>query len=231
MAKKYSINWEDDQVVSYEVDGIAYASLEDVPNEKDRSKLEAMMEASFDELDREFNEKFDKEFNAQRLDTKPAEKIITRVFFGVAALMLCIAAVSTYFNLQKALREESAPGIVAEVIERREYVSEQDRVYETYYYPVVRFAASDGKTREVQLSEGSARPTYEAGEEVTVLYDPEHPLDARIQSFDSNLLAWILPGITGFLGITFGGVAFAVNKFLFTEEERASAFQATDHGF
>ena len=53
--KKYSINWEDDLPVSFEVDGVQYGSLEDVPDEADRLKLEAMMDSSFDaEFDAEF---------------------------------------------------------------------------------------------------------------------------------------------------------------------------------
>ena len=45
-------------------------------------------------------------------------------------------------------------------------------------------------------------------------YDPEHPLDARIKSFGSNALMWILPGITGVLGLGFLGAVIAVRKFM-----------------
>ena len=44
MAKKTcSINWEDDVPVSFEVDGVQYESLEEVTDETDRLKHEAMM--------------------------------------------------------------------------------------------------------------------------------------------------------------------------------------------
>ena len=46
--KKYSINWEDDVAVSFEVDGMQYESLDDVPDESDRRKLEAMMDSASD---------------------------------------------------------------------------------------------------------------------------------------------------------------------------------------
>ena len=36
--KKYSINWENDEPVSFEVDSLTYASLDDIPNWKDRDK-------------------------------------------------------------------------------------------------------------------------------------------------------------------------------------------------
>lgn len=213
MAKrKYSINWEDDLPVSFEVDGIRYESLEDVPNEADRRKLEAMMESSFDaDFDAELAE-MKKE--AQGTNGASAEKIILSVFTGIAALMLLIAGIASVNNILKTSREESAPGRVVEIIERREYVNEQDRIVEEYYYPVVEFVASDGRRRSVQMNEGSSSPQYEAGEEVTVLYDPERPLDARIQSFGSSALMWILPGITGILGVAFLVAVIAVRKLM-----------------
>lgn len=216
--KKYSINWEGDKVVSYEVNDVTYATLEDVPSEKDRRKLEAMEEASFDDLDREFEELFKSEVKDARGDSKSPERVILWVFSAVAAITLSIALIATYFNLRQISREKEADGLVVDVIERREYVNEQDRVYEDFYYPVVRFTAADGKTREARLSEGSSPASYEKGERVKVLYDPDHPLDARIKSLDSSLLMWILPGITGILGVAFGGAVYAVQRFLFTEQ-------------
>jgi hypothetical protein len=101
---------------------------------------------------------------------------------------------------------------------RREYVNEEDRVINEYYYPVVEFTASDGRRRSVQMSEGSWPPSHEVGEEVTVLYDPEHPLDARIQSAGSNVLMWILPGITGILGLGFLGAVLVVRRVMLPKD-------------
>jgi hypothetical protein len=39
-------------------------------------------------------------------------------------------------------------------------------------------------------------------------------LDARIQSFGSNALMWILPGITGILGLGFLGAVLLVRSFM-----------------
>ena len=39
--KKYSINWENDEAQSFEVNGVTYESLDDVPDWKDRDKLSA----------------------------------------------------------------------------------------------------------------------------------------------------------------------------------------------
>lgn len=213
--KKYSIHWEDDLPVSFEVDGVTYDRLDEVPDETDRRKLEAMMESAEEaEFDAEF-EKMSREVG--QVKGADVEKIVLSIFTGVAALMLLIAGIASYNNILKISREKSTPGRVVEVIERRQYVSEQDRVVEEYYYPVVEFTASDGRRRSVQMNEGSSSPQYEAGDEVTVLYDPGRPLEARIKSFGSSALMWILPGITGILGVAFLGAVIAVRKLMPTD--------------
>lgn len=220
MAKKYSINWEDEVPVSFEVDGVTYDSLEAVPNPKDRRKLEAMLDTS-EEIEQsfdEFDKNFDKEFAEMKTDSRTMENIILWIFSGVAVLMLLIAGISSFVNLQKLSKEQSADGVVVDVVKHRQYIDEIDDVYDDFYFPVVRFTASDGKTRELEMSEGSSSQEYERGNEVTVLYDSEHPLDARIKSFGSSALMWVLPGITGILGIVFGGAVWMVSKFLFAKE-------------
>ncbi|RPJ24018.1 MAG: DUF3592 domain-containing protein [Chloroflexi bacterium] len=212
--KKYSINWENDEPVSFEVDGVLYESLDQIPDDADREKLTDMLDASWDqEFEKEFKD-FDKEFAAHKKSSAKAEKLILGIFSGVAALMLMIAAVSSFRAVSKMSREASAPGRVVDVVAQREYVNEQDRIIRNYYYPVVEFTAGDGRRRSVQMSEGSDYAYYEAGEDVTVRYDPAHPLDARIKSAGSDALMWILPGITGVLGLGFLGAVMVVRKFM-----------------
>ncbi len=208
--KQYSINWEDDLPVSFEVDGIRYERLEDVPDENDRLKLEAMMSSTEDAA---FQAEFDKAWDeAQQKQGTPIEKIILPIFTGVAILMLLITVISSIGNIRRISHEESAPGRVVEVKMLRSYVNEEDRVVQEYYYPVVQFVASDGKRREVQMSEGSFPASYEVGDEVIVLYKPEHPIEARIKSISSSAGMWILPAITGIIGIGFLIAVIAVVK-------------------
>ena len=212
--KKYSINWENDEPESFEVDGVKYESLDDIPSEQDRDKLAAMVQAADD--DENFEEvKFDeKEFEELRkaAEDPTMERWVLGGFTGVAVIALLITVVSAFFNIQRISKEESAPGRVVDVVVRREIVNQQDRIVRDFYYPVIEFVASDGHKRTVQLNEGSDSPYYEKGNEVMVAYDPEHPLDARIKSADSSALMWILPGITGILGIAFAGAVFVVKK-------------------
>jgi hypothetical protein len=216
--KKYSINWENDEPSSFEVDGVSYESLDQVPDEGDRSKLEAMINASMEqELEKEFegfDKEFEKEFEANKKTSANAEKLILGIFSGVAVLMLLIAFISSASAILKMSREERAPGHVVEIIQRREYINQQDRVVQDYYFPVVEFVSADGRRHSVQMTEGSSAPSHEVGDEVTVLYAPDHPLEARIQSFGSSALMWILPGITGILGLGFLGAVIAVRRLM-----------------
>jgi len=213
MAKKYSINWENDEPASFEVDGVTYNSLDDVPSEKDRNKLAAMVDdfANDDAEDIKFNEK---EFEELRKEAEnpTMERWVLGGFTGIAAVMILVTLISSFLNIQKISKEEIAPGRVVDVVVRREVVDQQNRIVRDFYYPVVEFVAIDGHKRTVQLSEGSDSAYYEKGNEITVRYDPEHPLDARIKSAGSNMLMWILPGITGILGLAFAGAVFIVKK-------------------
>jgi len=211
--KKYSINWENDEPSSFDVDGVTYNSLDDVPNEKDRNKLAAMVD-DFANDDAE-NVKFDeKEFEELRkaADDPTMERWVLGGFTSIAVVMILVAVIASFLNIQKIAKEESAQGRVVDVVVRREVVDQQNRIVRDFYFPVVEFVAMDGHKRTVQLSEGTDSPYYEKGDEVTVRYDPDHPLDARIKSTGSNMLMWILPGVTGVLGIAFAGAVFVVKK-------------------
>ncbi|MCC6261897.1 MAG: DUF3592 domain-containing protein [Anaerolineales bacterium] len=211
--KKYSINWEDDFPSSYEVDGIRYENLEDVPDESDRRKLEAMSNSAF-------MADIHTEIEDQEQSAFTAEKIILWVFSGVAILMLGIALFSSFGVIKKISKEESTFGRVIDMIVKVQYTTIEnsaEQIAEKYYYPVVEFNSIDGRYHSVQLIEGSNPAAFEIGDEVTVLYDPEHPLNARIKSFGSSMLMWVLPGITGILGVSFLIAVLAVQRFLFSK--------------
>ena len=206
--KKYTIHWEDDQAVGFEIDGVLYKSLDEIPDDKDLAKMMAMLNAAED------SDTTGKPPENTEPVAFPPEKIILTVFTGVAVLMLLIAAVATISNFMTIAREKSAPGRVVDVVLRREYINQQDHIIQDYYFPVVEFNAEDGRRRAVQMEAGSSSPEYEKGNEVTVRYDPAHPLQARIDSFGSSALMWILPGITGILGLAFLGAVFIVQQLI-----------------
>ncbi|MEW5957181.1 MAG: DUF3592 domain-containing protein [Chloroflexota bacterium] len=134
--------------------------------------------------------------------------LIISIFMAVAILMLAISAVSAV-NAGRALaREKSTAGHVVDLVVRK------DQAGNEFYYPVVEFYLPDESRRTVQLSEGSWPPAYEKGERVTILYDPAQPLKARLKSVASTVLMWIVPGITGVVGVAFLVAALFVHWFL-----------------
>src|SRR5690349_10909634 len=145
--KKYSINWEDDFPSTYEVDGVQYETLEDVPDEGDRRKLQAMADASF-------TADIDAEIEAQKKSSIAPEKIVIWAFSGVAVIMLAIAFFSSFGVISKISKEESADGRVVDMIVKVQYMTDEygrQLPPENFYYPVVEFRSSGGRRHSVQL--------------------------------------------------------------------------------
>jgi len=202
MKKKYSVNWENDEIVSVEVNGVQYDNPDQIPDQDDRAQILRLMSKSSDEdLDQAFDKEFDKEFEEEfrQLERESARfpKIIVGIFLAVAVIMLGVAAVSAVTTSLALSREKSTAGRVVDLVARK------DQAGQVFYFPVVEFYLPDESRQKVQLSEGSSSPEYTIGEAVTILYDPEQPSTARIKSIGSALLMWIVPLITGVVGAAF----------------------------
>jgi hypothetical protein len=139
--------------------------------------------------------------------------------------MLTIAAISGVITHQTLARERPAPGRVIDLVlqesvsqvERRSkgssFLSDrttQEKVTESFYYPLVEFCLPDGQKKTVQLGSGSWPPAYEKGEAVTVLYDVERPINARIKSTGGTVMMWFLPMLMGGMGVLFLAIAAAI---------------------
>jgi hypothetical protein len=135
------------------------------------------------------------------------------LFSAAAVIMLIVATLSSVNNIKQLRREKSVTGRVVDIVVQQEYIDEQGRTGEAYYFPVVDFTSEDGRRHAVQMSEGSSPPSHEVGDVVTVLYDPVNPSDARIKSFMGSMIMWILPGITGIIGLGFLAAVILVPKF------------------
>jgi hypothetical protein len=146
-------------------------------------------------------------------DKPPAfAKIIIAVFLAVAVLMLTIAAISAARIGLVLAKEATAPGSIVDLVVRT------DQSGSEFYYPVVAFTLPDGSRQTVELA-GSRPPAYKQDESVTIEYDPEHPLNARIQSFASTASMWILPLITGILGAACLAATLFARKVLGSDSE------------
>jgi hypothetical protein len=138
-------------------------------------------------------------------------KILRAIFLGVAVITLTIAAISSYIAIQVHSREKAARGRVLNLAVRTYNDSSTGDVSE-FYYPVVEYSLPGQPPQTAQMSEGSSPPDYEAGDPVIVLVDPLRPHTPRIKSFTSDMLVWILPGITFFLGAAFLTAVIVIYK-------------------
>ena len=201
--KNYSINHRKDGTVIYEIDGALFTDLARVPDESDRAMLAAMQDGSFErELEEDSGNSIDAGVPAA--EAARMRMIFLLVFGTIAVIMLLVAAISSYDAYTRSGIEERAPGLVVDTVE------EPGGENMLYSYPVVEFTDRDGRSHTVKVPEGSSPPQWAAGDAVTVLYDPGHPADARIDSWSSTLLLWLLPGVTGIVGIGFLLAVFLV---------------------
>jgi hypothetical protein len=216
MAKKYSINIEDDQVISVEVDGVQYDSPDDILDPADRAHILRLMPQSFDEdsdkLDEAFEKKFKEDFAALDRQSEQLPMVVAGIFSLVAIILLSIAGFSGYLTKQAIAKEKNAHGQVIDLIIRKDTKGRE------YYYPVVEFQTENQQIQKVQLNIGSWPASYRQGEAVTILYNPEKPTQVRIKSLGSDIVMWLGTGITGFMGMIFATVALAVGLLLRPEK-------------
>ncbi len=135
--------------------------------------------------------------------------LIKNLFFVLGVAML----IGTYFLFKSTneflAKAISTEGKVIELVRKKSGNSSNNSIS---YHPLVSFVDQEGYNSEFLSSSGSNPPAYKVGEKVEILYNPESPLDAKINSFSP---LWGGVAITGFLGTTFtllGGVILWANK-------------------
>jgi hypothetical protein len=123
---------------------------------------------------------------------------------AVAALFTAIGAVFAvrgYGGLRKTRRfvhaSASAAGTVTDSVSRWHRDPGDAPGVSRLSYPVVRFVTTDGRTFEFESQVGS-NLAPRVGQQVTVLYDPLNPKEAKIKSFT---MLWALPLAFTVLGV------------------------------
>lgn len=207
--KNFSINWENDEIVSIELNGEIYSSVEEIPDPGDRAAVTSLIDQHYlSMIEADFDKKFVKEFHQMGADESArGAKIMVGIFLGVALLAIIIAVISTIFINRKLDREISTQGQVVDLISR---TSQEGQLF---YYPLVTFELADGSSQTVQMPMGNSNPIYAYGDAVTILYDAENPTNARIDSSGNTFIVWLVPFITGILGVGFLVTALLVYRF------------------
>jgi hypothetical protein len=206
MAKRYGVTRDGGTVVSVEVDGVSYTRAEDVPDPADREQVRRLLAG---------------QAPAPPAATPfPVEKVVAGVFAAVSAVLFLVAVLTGVATSNALAREERADGRVVDLTARTVEVprdaGDPDRrrggIDREFFYPVVEFALPDGTRKTVQTAEGSWPPAYEKGQAVSVLYDRDNPLAARIASPSGALLRWTWTLITGGLGVAFAAATALIYR-------------------
>jgi hypothetical protein len=122
-------------------------------------------------------------------------RLLLGIFSFLGVTMTLIAGFLVVHTRQFISRAVSAPGNVIENVWRGSNSDSSDRAH-----PKIRFRTGTGQEFVFVSNFGSSPPSYRVNEAVTVLYDPEDPNRASIQSFFSQ---WFAPILVGGLGLVF----------------------------
>ena len=128
-----------------------------------------------------------------------AVRWIFLIFVAMGSTMLAVAA-ATFLHTRDFVKNSSAgEGVVIDLVWRES----SGRSRGGAYYPRVRFRTDSGQEFVFVSSTGSRPASFQVGERVHVLYSPDNPTRARIDSFGS---LWVLPLVFGSLGLVFCSV-------------------------
>jgi hypothetical protein len=214
MEEQISIKIDDGQLTYIEVNGVQYDNLDEVPDPQDRSQIEAIvLDSNSQAFETSLGSSFEEEFRNMQQKSLIFPVVVAAIFWIVAMILLAVSVASAIQAAHSLKVEQAAAGQVVKMVERRVLDDNQPDHYQVYAYPVVKFSLANGQPEQVELEEGAWPPAYKAGDQVTVLYDPGQPQQARIQSSTSGLFLWLWPGITGFVGLTFLMVSMLFFRF------------------
>ena len=87
----------------------------------------------------------------------------------------------------------------------------------TFLHPRFRFTTRDGRVRTITSTFGSTDQPYDDGDQVELLYDPQRPEHAKVDSFQ----LWLTPLFLAPFGVFFTGIPAIV--FLATRNRRSPA--------
>jgi hypothetical protein len=120
---------------------------------------------------------------------------VTAIFTVIGAVF----AVHGFRGLQKTRQfvaaSASATGTVTDSVGRWYSEPGDDPGVSKLSHPVVRIVTGDGRTVEFESEVGS-NLAPKVGQEITVLYDPLNPQEARIKSF---MMVWGIPSVFAIL--------------------------------
>ncbi len=133
-------------------------------------------------------------------------KLLFSSIFGIVGLFLLLfgclfvtAGGGVYYFAIYTLRDWVAvPGTVTTF--QSSTSTNSDGFTTTTFCPLVQYTTTGGESYEVRINECSSPRAYDAGDSVTVLYNPAAPDQAQLRGGTRETLGNVLGGIFGVLG-------------------------------
>lgn len=140
-----------------------------------------------------------------RLKPRQARSVGIGLFI-VAAVLLGVGGWLAAGTLEFTRRAASAPGTVIELVTSRGSKGG------TLYSPIVRWEPLEGEPRTLRSRTASSPAAFDVGEQVTVLYDPEDPAEARLEAFTELWLPATALGGMGTLLLLIAGATLVFRR-------------------
>lgn len=132
-------------------------------------------------------------------------RIVGGIFFPIGLVLVAVALYFIQADRKLAQAGGRAEGTVIEIVHARGTSGK------IVYRPLVEFRTPGRERQEFANDVSSSLPGYGRGERVQVLFDPDNPADAKIDSFMER---FFIPSIFGLVGSIFtivgGGNLFTV---------------------
>jgi hypothetical protein len=135
-----------------------------------------------------------------------AVRVILGLFF-VLGMGAVVGACFTFLHTRQFL--QNAVGVSGVVVEN---VVGHGSNGNPAYFPRIRFQTADGHEIDFVSRTGNNPAAYSVGESVSVLYDPQQPNKASVNSFVSLWLATIILVPLGVGNMVFSGIVFFVSR-------------------
>ena len=129
-------------------------------------------------------------------------RILSLIFVLTGVVLLIFSFSAFKYRKDFISRASLTHGSVTEVIRRRHSSTMRGSSLAVSHYYKVRYDTDRGQSIEFVNSESHGSPEYKVGEEVPVLYHPDDPSRAAINSF---ALLWFNFGLLSVLGVCFLG--------------------------
>jgi hypothetical protein len=135
------------------------------------------------------------------MDSSDAVILVFIILGGVFCVIAIFMALRSE-RLEK--RGRLTTGVITELV--KEQSRDADGFLQIYYHPVFRFDDPNGTAYLVKSSVGTNPTGFRVGQTVRILYDPEKPYLASIDTFSQMWMSPLVFGIVGPIMLTVAAI-------------------------